>query len=57
MSWVGGGGGGGGWWVVCKHILVFSLSLRQAEQKQDFFGPTYLIQSAFHFHLFRTEPI
>ena len=33
--WVGGGGG---WWwwvvvVVCKPILVFSLSLDQAEQK------------------------
>ena len=25
--------GGGGWWVVCKPILVFSLSLSQAEQK------------------------
>ena len=25
--------GGGGWWVVCKPILVFSLSLGQAEQK------------------------
>ena len=24
--------GGGGWWVVCKPILVFSLSLGQAEQ-------------------------
>ena len=33
----GGGGGGGGWvggWVVCKPILVFSLSLGQAEQIQ-----------------------
>ena len=26
------GGGGGGWWVVCKPILVFGLSLSQAEQ-------------------------
>ena len=27
----GGGGGGGGWWL--RPILVFSLSLDQAEQK------------------------
>ena len=26
-------GGGGWWWVVGKPILVFSLSLSQAEQK------------------------
>ena len=25
---------GGWWWVVCKPILVFSLSLGQAEQKK-----------------------
>ena len=30
-----GGGGGGGWCVMCKPILVFSLSLNQDEQ-QDF---------------------
>ena len=29
--------GGGGWWV-CKPILVFSLSLGQAEQKEIFCG-------------------
>ena len=28
----GGGGGGGGWWL--RPILVFSLSLDQAEQKR-----------------------
>ena len=28
-------GGGGGWCWVCKPILVFSLSLSQAEQKLD----------------------
>ena len=33
MRWVvGGGGDGGGWWV-CNSILVFSLSLGQAEQQ------------------------
>ena len=37
----GGGGGGGGWWVVCKPILVFSLSLGQAEQ---FCSEIYLIK-------------
>ena len=30
-------GGGGGWWVVCKPILVFSLSLSQAEQYSIFY--------------------
>ena len=30
--WVVVGGGGGWWWWVCKPILVFSLSLSQAEQ-------------------------
>ena len=28
--------GGGGWWWVCKPILVFSLSLSQAEQFEKF---------------------
>ena len=32
---------GGEWWVVCKPILVFSLSLGQAEQLQNLFDESY----------------
>ena len=40
MMLVGGVGGGWCWWwvVVCKPILVFSLSLGQAEQQKSRHG-------------------
>ena len=44
------GGGGGGWWVVvCKPILVFTLSLGQAEQKHLFLDEWQAILCDQHF--------